>query len=274
MYFLKISFLLLVACISSYSQAENMLRMSTTTSTENSGLLTKLNPVFEKKYNVRINVIAVGTGKALKLGENGDVDLVFVHAPDAEVAFVEAGFGIDRTAIMHNDFILVGDPADLAKLKEAKTIVEALHKIKKAKTKFISRGDDSGTHKKERFLWQMSNIEPVGDWYLQIGQGMAAALTMAYEKNAYILTDRGTYISLQDKIDLDIVFEGDKSLFNPYHIIAVNPEKYPHVQYKLAKQYIDFISGVEGQTIIATYKKAGQQLFYPDYYEGLELRNQ
>ncbi len=246
------------------TQAEPVLRMSTTTSTENSGLLAALNPVFEQQYNVRIDVIAVGTGKALKLGENGDVDVVFVHAPKAEKTFVENGFGVDRKAVMHNDFVILGPVSDPASIRAAATLTDAMHKISQGAVIFVSRGDDSGTHKKEKQLWGLAHVQPGGNWYRAVGQGMGAVLKIADEMGAYTLCDRGTYIAYQDKIDLKIVFEGDALLFNPYHIMAVNPQKHPHVRYSFAKKYIDFVVSEQGQKIIADYKKAGQQLFYPD----------
>ena len=244
--------------------AESVLRMSTTTSTENSGLLAVLNPVFEKKYDVRLDVIAVGTGKALKLGENGDVDVVFVHAPEAEEAFVAAGFGVDRKAVMHNDFVLIGPKIDPAGIKNADSAVMAFRMLGEGSAAFISRGDDSGTDKKEKQLWGLAGVKPEGAWYISTGQGMGAVLQIADEKQAYTLTDRGTYIAYQDKIDLGIVHQGDAVLFNPYHVIAVNPKRYPEVKYDLAKKYIEFVTCTEGQGIIAGFKQAGQQLFYPD----------
>ena len=261
---MKKLFLTLLFLCSFQTQAIETLRLSTTTSTENSGLLAVLNPIFEKKYQVRVDVIAVGTGKALKLGENGDVDVVLVHAPTAEIAFVKAGYGVDRKAVMHNDFVLLGAKSDKAQLKMATTIIEALQKIARHKAEFISRGDDSGTHKKEMLLWKMTNQQPEGNWYFSAGQGMGAVLKIADEKQAYTLTDRGTYIAYQDKIDLEMLFAGDKELFNPYHIIAVNPKRYETANYLLAKKYIDFVISAEGQEIIGGYKKEGQQLFYPD----------
>lgn len=244
--------------------AETVMRMSTTTSTENSGLLEVLNPVFEKKYDVRLDVIAVGSGKALKLGENGDVDVVFVHAPEAEQAFVAAGFGVDRKAVMHNDFVLLGPMNDPAGVKGAESVVAAIRLLGAGKAAFISRGDDSGTDKKEKELWRLAGVKPEGAWYISTGQGMGAVLQIADEKQAYTLSDRGTYIAYQDKIDLGIAYQGDAVLFNPYHVIAVNPKRYPDVNYDLATKYIDFVTGKEGQKIIAQFKKAGQQLFYPD----------
>jgi tungstate transport system substrate-binding protein len=268
----KILVCILGLLISSYSWAENILRVSTTTSTENSGLLTVLNPPFEKKFAVRLDVIAVGTGKALRLGENGDVDVVFVHAPKAELAFVDDGFGVDRKPVMHNDFVFIGPKSDPARLKSSKHVQQLLHKIKAAQALFISRGDDSGTHKKEKQLWLAAEIKPAGNWYISTGQGMGAVLRIADDKQAYTLTDRGTFIAYQDKIDLQIVFAGDKALYNPYHIMAVNPERHPHVQYELATQYINFVTGPEGQQIIKNYKKGRQQLFYPDVINDSELQ--
>ncbi|MCK5728074.1 MAG: substrate-binding domain-containing protein [Methylococcales bacterium] len=256
--------LLLFLFITLPLQANNVLRLSTTTSTENSGLLAVLNPVFEKKYKARVDVIAVGTGKALKLGENGDVDVVFVHAPVAEKKFINAGYGVDRHAVMHNDFVLIGAKSDKADVKSSKTISEALQKIITQNAVFISRGDDSGTHKKEKSLWALTQKKPQGAWYVSVGQGMGAVLKIADEKQAYTLTDRGTYIAYKDKLALDIVFAGGKNLFNPYHIMAVNPKRYQSVNYELAKKYIGFIVSIEGQKIIADYQKKGQPLFYPD----------
>lgn len=247
-----------------YANAVEVLRMSTTTSTENSGLLAVLNPVFESRFKVRLDVIAVGSGKALKLGENGDVDVVFVHAPQAELKFVEAGFGIDRKSVMHNDFVLAGPVSDLANVGGVTSAAEAMRKISQNRVEFISRGDDSGTHKKERRLWRAAGLTPEGSWYVSAGQGMGAVLKIADEKQAYTLSDRGTFLAMEEKVALKIVFSGDPALFNPYHIMAVNPVKHPHVNYRLAKQYIDFVVSEQGQRIIAEFKKGGQQLFYPD----------
>lgn len=250
--------------VSSYANAVEHLKLSTTTSTDNSGLLAVLHPVFEKKYDVKVDVIAVGTGKALKIGSNGDVDVVFVHAPAAELKYVESGDFIDRKAVMHNDFVIVGAEADKAKLAQALTAVDALKHIAATESDFVSRGDDSGTHKKEKALWQIAGIQPEGAWYIEAGQGMGAVLKMADEKQAYALTDRGTQIAYAPKMSLKVVFEGDEVLFNPYHVMAVNPEKHPSVKYDLAKHYIDFVTSEEGQSIIENFRKSDQQLFYPD----------
>ena len=260
----KTGVVVLLATLSLSVHAEQRLRMATTTSTENSGLLSVLNPAFEQQHDAVVDVIAVGTGKALKLGENGDVDIVFVHAPPAEKQFVNAGHGVDRAAVMHNDFVIIGPPGDPAGIAETGSAVEALKKIHNTGATFVSRGDDSGTHKKEKSLWEKAGIDPGGDWYLAVGQGMGAVLQIADDKQAYTLTDRGTFIAYQGKINLEIVSEGDKALYNPYHIIAVNPDKHSHVKYELAKDYIDFVTGKDGQQIIKDYRMKGQQLFYPD----------
>ncbi len=244
--------------------AEDVLTMSTTTSTENSGLLAVLHPVFEAQNNIRLDVIAVGTGKALRIGGNGDVDVVFVHAPVAELKYVGQGDFIDRVAVMHNDFVIVGPENDPAGIASAKTVVEALTRIAQSQSSFISRGDDSGTHKKEKQLWKQAAIDPKGTWYAAAGQGMGTVLRIADDKQGYTLTDRGTQIAYADKIALKVLFEGDSALFNPYHVMAVNPEKHPHVRYDLARKYIAFIISEQGQKMIADYKKAQQQLFYPD----------
>jgi tungstate transport system substrate-binding protein len=244
--------------------AKDVLRMSTTTSTENSGLLAVLNPVFQEKYDARIDVIAVGTGKALRIGSNGDVDVVFVHAPAAEIKYVEQGDFIDRSAVMHNDFVIVGPKHDPANIASATIVEGALTKIATAQTPFISRGDDSGTDKKEKQLWKQAGIEPKGDWYASAGQGMGAVLRIADDKQGYTLTDRGTQIAYSDNMTLKVLFEGDSALFNPYHVMAVNPKKHQNANYDLAKKYIEFMVSKQGQKIIADYKKAGLQLFYPD----------
>jgi tungstate transport system substrate-binding protein len=254
---------LLVVAITS-AHAETRLRMSTTTSTEASGLLPVLLAPFEKANNVKVDVIAVGTGKALKLGENGDVDVVFVHARAAEDKFVGQGYGVDRRDVMYNDFVIVGPKDDPAKIKEAKTAVEAFKRLAEGKADFISRGDDSGTDKKEKQLWKAAGIKPTGKWYIEAGQGMGQVLQMAFDKKGYTLADRGTFIAYEGKIDLVILFQGDKALFNPYGVIAVNPQKYPKANYKMAEKFIDYVTGPEGQKVIADYKKNGKQLFFPD----------
>ena len=245
-------------------RAETRLRMSTTTSTDNSGLLAVLLPPFEKQHDVKVDVIAVGTGKALKLGENGDVDLVFVHARRAEEEFVARGHGIYRKDVMHNDFVLVGPHEDPAGIGRAGSAAEAFRRLAEQKADFISRGDDSGTHKKEKKIWRSAGITPEGAWYIEAGQGMGVVLQIADEKRGYALSDRGTFIAYQGKIDLAVVYEGDPVLHNPYGIIAVNPARYAHVKHDLAKKLVDYITGPEGQGIVAGFRLNGRQLFYPD----------
>ena len=244
--------------------AQERLRLATTTSTENSSLLAELHPPFEKKYGVKVDVIAVGTGKALRLGENGDVDVVIVHAPAAEISFVEKGHGVERLPVMHNDFVILGPQDDPAGLGSARTLNEVLQKLFDSGSYFVSRGDDSGTHKKEMSLWRTAGKNPVGSWYMAAGQGMGAVIQISNDKEAYTLSDRGTYIAHKDKIGLVTVFEGAPELFNPYHVIIVNPEKHPHVKTELAQKYVDFIRGEYGQKIIREFKKGGEILFKPD----------
>ena len=240
------------------------IKLATTTSTENSGLLDVLAPAFRERHGIELQTIAVGTGKAIKHGENGDVDVILVHAREAEDAFVADGFGVERRDVMHNDFVILGPEEDPAEAGGGRDAPAALKKLAQAAADFVSRGDDSGTHKKEESLWRAAGVEPSGSWYLAAGQGMGACLTMADEKRAYVLSDRGTYLAYRDKIDLAVLVEGDTRLFNPYGVIAVNPEKHPHVKVQAAKTFIEWLTGAEAQGLIAAYKRNGQQLFYPD----------
>ncbi|AJY68989.1 tungsten ABC transporter substrate-binding protein [Geobacter sulfurreducens] len=243
--------------------AEERLKMSTTTSTQDSGLLKVLLPPFEKKNNVKVDVIAVGTGQALKLGEAGDVDVVFVHARKLEDKFVADGFGVNRKDVMYNDFVIVGPKNDPAGIAKAKTAAEALKLLATKGATFISRGDKSGTHTKELDLWKSAGVDPKGNWYVEAGQGMGPVITMATERRAYTLTDRGTYNAFKGaKTDLVILFQGEKGLFNPYGIMAVNPKKFPHVKYDLAMKLIDYVTGPEGLKIIADYKAHGEPVFF------------
>ncbi len=246
--------------------AEERLRMSTTTSTENSGLLAVLLPPFEKQCGCKVDVVAVGTGKALKLGEAGDVDVVFVHARTLEDKFVAAGYGIDRRDVMYNDFVVLGPAADPAGVRKTASAPEAFRAIAAKEIPFISRGDESGTHVKEKEIWAAAGIAPKGAWYIEAGQGMGEVITMATQKRGYTLADRGTYIAFRKKTDLVVVREGDKNLWNPYGIIAVNPKKHPHVKYALATKLIEFVTGPEGRALIAGYKVGGEQLFF--LYDG------
>ena len=240
------------------------IKMATTTSTENSGLLAVLLPEFLKESNIQIDVIAVGTGKAIAHGENGDVDLILVHARAKEDAFVAEGHGVNRRDVMHNDFVIIGPADDPAGIDGMTDAAAAFSKISAVSAPFLSRGDESGTHVKEQALWKDSGIMPEGKWYKETGQGMGTVLTMTSEIQGYTLTDRGTWLAMKDKLDLKILVEGDGRLFNPYGVIAVNPEKYSHVNYEGAMAFIDFITSPAGQGIIGNFKKGGEQLFFPD----------
>jgi len=244
------------------ARAEERLRMSTTTSTENSGLLSVLLPPFEKKHGCKVDVVAVGTGKALKLGEAGDVDVVFVHARSLEDKFVASGFGVNRRDVMYNDFILLGPPDDPAGTGKTTSAPDAFRAIAAKGSPFISRGDESGTHQKEKEIWVSAGIVPRGAWYVEAGQGMGEVIMMATQKRGYTLSDRGTYIAFRKKTDLALLRQGDKNLWNPYGIIAVNPKKHAHVKYDLAMKLIDFVMGAEGQALITGFKVDGEPLFF------------
>ena len=259
----RILALLLLLLLTTPAFSAERLRMSTTTSTENSGLLKVLLPPFEQQNDCKVDVISVGTGKALKLGESGDVDVVLVHARKLEDKFVADGFGVSRKDVMYNDFVILGPAADPAGVKGSKTAAEALAKIAEKQAPFVSRGDESGTHTKEKELWQQAGGVPKAAWYVEAGQGMGEVIIMATEKQSYTLADRGTYNAFKKaKTNLAIVFEGEKGLFNPYGVIAVNPAKHPHVKYELALKFIDYITGAQGQKIIADFKVDGDPIFF------------
>ena len=254
-----------VLLLLSASSSAQDLRLATTTSTENSGLLRAILPRFEAKYPFKVRVIAVGTGKALKLGENGDADVLLVHAPAAELAFMQANHGVDRRKVMHNDFILVGPPDDPAGVRGATDVVAAFRSIAEKKAKFISRGDNSGTDQMEKSYWPLAGVAPEGKpWYVSSGMGMGEVLTMAAELRAYTLTDRDTFAAYRAKGGLQIVVAGDARMFNPYSVIAVNPAKYPDINYRGATAFSDWITSPEGQQAIAAFKIEGEQLFFPD----------
>ena len=244
-------------------KTQSTIRLATTTSTENSGLLGYLLPYFERESGIKTHVIAVGTGKALRMGKDGDVDLILVHAKPAEIAFIEAGYGVQRHGVMYNDFVLVGPENDPADIQQAKDAADALNRISARQQKFVSRGDDSGTHKKELSLWESAGIEPKGAWYMEAGQGMGKVLQMAGELDAYTLTDRGTWLAYQERSPLSIRFEGDPRLHNPYGIIAVNPERYPDINYKGASELINWITSAKAQQLIGDYRINGTRLFVP-----------
>jgi tungstate transport system substrate-binding protein len=243
--------------------AQDAIRLSTTTSTENSGLLQQLLPAFEAKTGIKVKVISVGTGKALELGKNGDVDVTLVHARTLEDKFVQEGWGIDRRDVMYNDFLVVGPQADPAKVKGGKDVIAAFGKIAASGARFISRGDNSGTDVMEKGYWQAAGTKPAGASYVSAGLGMGEVLNMAAEMRAYTLTDRATYGAYKAKTGLAILVEGDRRMFNPYGIIAVNPARHPGVNYRGAKKLIEWITSPEAQARIAAFKPAGEQLFFP-----------
>lgn len=238
------------------------LRLATTTSTENSGFLAVLLPPFEAANDCKVDVIAVGTGKALKLGETGDVDVVLVHARQAEDKFVAAGFGIYRSDVMYNDFVLLGPKPDPAGIAGTRNAAAAVSTIAAKGATFVSRGDDSGTHQMEKEIWKAAGVTPGGRWYLEAGLGMGEVITMATERGGYTLTDRGTYLAYKSKTNLKVALEGDPVLFNPYGVIMVNPAKHPHVKVELAKKFIDFLTSKQGQRLITGFQINGEQLFY------------
>jgi tungstate transport system substrate-binding protein len=251
------------------SAADQVLMMATTTSTDNTGLLDYLAPKFQEATGIELKWTATGTGKALKLGENCDVDVLMVHAPEAEKKFVADGFGVDRREIMYNDFVIIGPQSDPAGIK-GKSVQEALHLIQEKAAVFVSRGDNSGTHKKELSLWKAADL-PVPDkqsWYVQTGQGMLTTINVAAERNGYTMTDRGTYIKYEDTMKgnppLKILVEGDPTLLNQYSVIAVNPKKCPQAKYDLAMRFSDWIAGSQGQRLIKDFKLLNKQLFTPN----------
>jgi len=241
--------------------------LSTTTSTQDSGLLDVLIPIFEKKTGYFVKTIAVGSGQAMAMGQKGEADVLLVHSPAAEKKFVAEGYGINRRIIMHNDFIIVGPPTDTAKIKAIKLASEAFKKIASAQALFLSRSDKSGTHVKEMDIWKVAGIKPVGEkWYQQTGLGMGQTLNVTAEKKGYTLADRGTYLALKKNLGLDILVEGDAILLNIYHVIEVNPAKWSKVNAAGGKAFADFMVSKETQEIIKTFgvDKFGSPLFFPD----------
>ncbi len=241
---------------------------ASTTSIENSGLFGSILPLFEKKTGIKVKVVARGTGAAIETGRRGDADVVFVHAKEQELEAVKAGYFVDRRDVMYNDFVIIGPKSDPVKIKGMKSAAESLKKISSSGSSFVSRGDKSGTHTKELSLWKKVGIDPKGQkWYLEVGQGMEKTQRIANEKQAYTLTDRGTWLATKDKDNLDmiIVLEGDDVLFNQYGIMAVNPAKHKHVKYAEARQFIDWVVSTEGQDAIGAFKdKNGNPLFIPN----------
>jgi tungstate transport system substrate-binding protein len=246
---------------------EGFITVASTTSTEQSGLFTHLLPRFEQKTGIKVHVVAVGTGQALDIARRGDADVVFVHARSAEEKFLAEGHGVKRYPVMYNDFVLVGPKSDPAKIGGSRDILEALKKLEAARAPFVSRGDNSGTHLAELDLWKAAGIDidtAKGPWYRDTGQGMGPALNTASSMNAYILTDRGTWLSFKNRGDLTILVEGDKRLFNQYGVMLVNPDKHPSVKKELGQMFVDWVISPEGQQTIADYKINGEQLFFPN----------
>jgi tungstate transport system substrate-binding protein len=246
---------------------EQFITVASTTSTQDSGLFGHLLPLFTARTGIAVRVVAQGTGQALDTARRGDADVVFVHAKDAEAKFLAEGHGVKRYAVMYNDFVLIGPASDPASIKGSKDIAAALKAISAEAAPFVSRGDRSGTHIAELKLWQLAGIDPVADkgaWYKEIGQGMGAALNTAAALGAYVLSDRGTWLSFRNRGDLTTVVEGDQRLFNRYGVMLVNPEKHPTVKQELGQRFIDWLISPEGQRAIAGYKINGEQLFYPN----------
>ena len=241
--------------------------LASTTSTANSGLFKHILPVFRKSSGVEVRVVAVGTGQALRLGRNGDVDVLLVHHRASEIRFVREGFGVKRYRVMYNDFVIVGPRADPARVRGQKNVVAALKRIARNRSIFTSRGDDSGTHKKERELWRAAGIDlrpSLTKWYRETGAGMGATLNIAAALDGYALTDRATWLSFANKSDLKLLVEGDRRLFNQYGVILVNPARYPRVRKANGQRFIDWLISKPGQDAIAAYRLGGRQLFFPN----------
>lgn len=259
-----ILFLLVFVFFADSAFAQETLRLATTTSAYETGLLDYIFPPFEKKHDVKIHIISVGTGKAITLGENGDVDVILVHARGAEDKFINDGCGVNRRDVMYDDFVILGPKNDPAKISGLNNAKEALQRIYQTKQTFISRGDDSGTHKKEKYLWEKTKLTPDNSRYLETGQGMSATLRVADEKNAYVMIDRATYLFNKNNIVLTKLVEGDNDLFNPYGIIAVSPYKHPYAKYELSMALIGWLTSPECQKMIEEYTQEGNQLYRPN----------
>ena len=258
--------ILQIALIGSVQAAGQNVILATTTSTQDSGLLDVVVPLFEKRTGYVVKTISVGTGQALALGGRGEADVVLVHAPEAEKKYVAEGTLINRRLVMHNDFIVVGPKEDPAQIRSIKKASDALRKIAETKTTFVSRGDNSGTHQLEKRLWKEAGREPKGEWYLESGQGMGQTLGIATEKRAYTLTDRGTYLALKKRLTLDVLIERDSSLLNIYSIMEINPARFPKVNAAGAKAFTDFMISTVAQEVIKNFgvEKFGEPLFFPD----------
>jgi tungstate transport system substrate-binding protein len=251
----------------SASAGERFITVASTTSTANSGLFDHLLPMFQKATGIQVRVVAVGTGQALKLARNGDADVLLVHHRTSEEAFVAEGFGVARHDVMYNDFVVLGPADDPAGVAGMNDVAKAFKKLADSQAMFASRGDDSGTHKKERELWEAANLDPTGNsgqWYRETGSGMGATLNTAVALGAYVLSDRATWLTFKNKRDHKVVVEGDVRMFNPYGVILVNPEKHPHVKKADGQAFVDWLISPTGQAAIASYRSNGTQLFFPN----------
>ena len=261
-------YLLLLALVALNGHAqEKFITVASTTSTEQSGLFKHLLPAFEKKTGIQVRVVALGTGQALEIARRGDADVVFVHDKDAEEKFVADGFGVKRFDVMYNDFVLVGAKSDAARVAGSKDILVAYQKISAAKAPFASRGDKSGTHAAELRLWKAAGVDPQsgkGSWYRETGSGMGPTLNTASAMNAYVFTDRGTWLSFKNRGELTILVAGDQRLSNQYGVMLVNPAKHPHVKKELGQMFVDWVISADGQRGISAYKICGAQLFFPN----------
>ncbi len=247
--------------------ANAVLRLATTTSTDNSGLLEVLLPVFEKRYGMQVHTIAVGTGKALRLGERGDVDVVMVHAKTAEEKFIADGFGVEREEFMFNHFLIVGPASDPAGVGDLRSAVQVLQKLESTQSLFLSRGDDSGTHMRELAIWELAGLSPSGDWYREAGQGMGKVLQIAGEFGAYTISDRGTWLKFRQRIELVELFSSDSPLYNPYSVIAVNPKRHPHVNHDGARSLVGWLNSTQAQSLIDSFRIENQRAFVPLHLE-------
>ena len=256
--------------------AERSIILASTTSTENSGLLGYLLPEFQREKAINVRVVAVGTGQAIRLARNGDADVLLVHHPASEQEFVDSGYGVERLAVMYNDFVIVGPAADPAQIAGLAEVDKALDRIRDTQSVFVSRGDDSGTHRRERDLWQYLGVDSSNlkaEWYREAGMGQGATLNIAAEMSAYTLSDRGTWIKFGNKRDLALLVQGDPRLMNPYSVILVNPEQHPHVDASAGQAFIDWLRSPRAQELIASYRVNGQQLFFPDTGQNLQVSN-
>ena len=259
---------LLIFFLLNNASASEFLVVQSTTSTSDSGFYEFLLPKYEEKFGIDVRVVAVGTGQAIKNAMNGDGDLLIVHSEDDEKEFIKKGYGLERKLLMYNDFIIIGPKKDPEKIKEKKTIKDVFKTIQEKELSFLTRGDNSGTHKREVLLWKKSGINPKNlnrEFYIDAGRGMGATLNMAASMDAYTITDRGTWLSFNNKQDLDILYSGVPPLHNQYSVIVINPKKHPHVKSKLANHFSSWLIGEEGQKLISEFKISGSQLFFPNH---------